>query len=117
VAEHEGDVLPGAQVGEPVPAEQALDGDDQSGAEGSDGPQEGVGVGGEVLVEDDLAAGVEDAEIHASGVEIDAAVEGMWLGVEAHAWSSLGMGAVSEPASWLQRASLLKVPRRAEARP
>jgi hypothetical protein len=110
VAEHEGDVLLGAEVGEPVPAEQALDGDDQSVAERGDGVEEGVGVGAEVLVVDDLAGAVEDAQVHGPGVQIDAAVKSMLLGVEAHGvlpryrWGP-------EPASWLEGASFLKIPR------
>jgi hypothetical protein len=53
VAEDEGDLLFGAEVGEPVPAEQALDGHDQSVAEGGDGSQEGIGIGGEVAIENE----------------------------------------------------------------
>lgn len=110
VAEDEGDLLPVAEIGEPVPTKQALDGDDESVAEGGDGFEEGVGVGGEVFVVDDLAVAVDDAQIHGPGVQIDAAVELMRLGVETHGilprsrWGP-------EPASWLEGASFLKIPR------
>lgn len=49
MAQDKGNLLPGAEVGEPVPAEQALDGDDESITEGGNGLEEGVGIGGEVL--------------------------------------------------------------------
>ncbi len=64
-----------AQVGEPVPGEHALDADDEAVAEGLDGVEEGVGRGGQVLLEDGLARVVEDVDEHGSGVQIDAAVE------------------------------------------
>jgi len=41
MAEDEGNVLLFAEVGDPVPREQALDADDQSIAKGSDSAQEG----------------------------------------------------------------------------
>jgi hypothetical protein len=117
MAEDKGNLLLGAEISEPVPAEQALDGDDESVAEGGDGLEEGVGVGGEVHVVDDLAGAVEEAQVHGPGVPIDAAVESMLLGVEAHGilpryrWghepanvdrkhpfrSTLGQGLVLEP--------------------
>jgi hypothetical protein len=84
VAEDESDLLPGAEIGKPVPAEQALDGDDAVVAEGSDSLEEGVGFGGEVFVVDDLAVAIEDAQVHGAGVQIDAAVETVLLVVEAH---------------------------------
>ena len=46
----------------------------------------------QVLVEDDLAAGVENAQVHTPGMEIDATVESVLAGVEAHTWSSSGHG-------------------------
>jgi hypothetical protein len=84
VAEDKGDLLFGAEIGEPVPTEQALDADDETVAKGGDGLEEGVGVGGVVFVVDDLSVAIEDAQVHGPGVEIDAAVESMWLSVERH---------------------------------
>ena len=55
MAEDEGDVLPGAQVGEPVPGEDALDGDDEVVAVGRDGCEEPLGVARDVPVQEDLA--------------------------------------------------------------
>src|SRR5207245_1893731 len=61
-----------------------------------------------VLVEDDLALAVEDAQVHGPGMEIDAAVESVLAVVEAHTWSSLGMGPAPEPVSWLAGTPCLK---------
>ena len=44
VAEDEGDVLTGAEIGEPIPAEDALDADDQVVPKRRDGSEEGVGL-------------------------------------------------------------------------
>src|SRR5262249_1349306 len=81
VAEDEGDFLGGAGVGKPVPAVHALAGDDQAVAEGSHGAEKGVGVGGEVFGEPDLAVVVEDDDEEGPGVQVDAGVEssaGRW---------------------------------------
>jgi hypothetical protein len=64
----------------------------------------------QVLVEDDLAPLVEDALVHAPGMQIDAAVESELLGVETRTWYSLGMGPVPELALWLAGTSCLKIP-------
>jgi hypothetical protein len=75
VSEHEGDVLVAAGVGEPVPAVHALAGHEESGAEGGDGPEEGVRSGGQVFGQDGLAVVVDDDDEGGPGVEIDAGVE------------------------------------------
>ena len=58
------------------------------------------------------AAGVvEDAQVHCPGVKIDATVESVRLVVETHVRVSFGMGPGPEPASWLEGAPFLKIPR------
>jgi hypothetical protein len=84
VAQDEGDGVFGAAVGQPVPAEHALDTDDEIVAERREGVEQGVEVAGEVFVEDDLAVVIEDADVHGSGVQVDAGVESVLLVVEAH---------------------------------
>src|SRR5262249_31112480 len=116
VAQHEGDALLVAAVGEPVPGEHALAGDDQAVAEGCDGAEEGVGAGGDALVEGGAAVAVEDAEGEGPGVEGDAGVESVRSVVEAHVMVSLGW-AGPEPASWLEGTSFLKMPRCDKASP
>ena len=60
MAEDDGDTLGGAEVGQPVPGEQALDANHQVVAEGGDGGEESIGPGGQVALEDGAAVGVED---------------------------------------------------------
>ena len=72
------------QVGEPVPGEHALAGDDQAFAERRYGLEDRLGFGGAGLFADDVAAGVEDAQRNASGMQIDAAVGSVGLVVIAH---------------------------------
>ena len=87
VAEDEGDAFGGAEVGEPVPGEDALDGDDEVVAIGRDYLEERFGVRRQVLVDEHLAVAVEDADVHGLGVQIDAAVVAVLVRVESH-WFS-----------------------------
>jgi hypothetical protein len=84
VAEHERDLLGHAQIGEPVPTEDALDADDEVFSVGRDGVQKWLRPTLHVLVQDDLPVLVENAQVHRTGVQIDAAIERMLLGVESH---------------------------------
>jgi hypothetical protein len=47
------------------------------------------------LVADDLAALVEEVQVHGTGVQIDATVELVRLLVETHVMISIGMGPVA----------------------
>jgi acetyl-CoA carboxylase biotin carboxyl carrier protein len=98
VAEDEGDPFPPAEVREPVPGEDALGGDDEVFAVGRDGGQEGLGTAAQVLVEEDLALAIEDAQVHRLRVEVDPAVVGVALRVESHG-SLLKRTVVSCPSS------------------
>jgi hypothetical protein len=88
VSQYKGDVFVGTQIGEPVPGEDALDGNDEVIAERRDGPQERFGGGLQNAVQQDLAVPVQDAQIHGSGVQIDAAVVPVDVCVESH-WGLL----------------------------
>ena len=59
VSDHEGNVLLGAAVGEPIPAEHALDANDDAFAERCDGLEQGIKVTGEVVIEDDGCAQIQ----------------------------------------------------------
>jgi hypothetical protein len=82
--EDEGDVVLGTEVGEPVPVEDAFGGHDQIVAERFDGFEEASPVAGEVLVEQDVAFPVLNAEIEGAGVQVDPAVVLMLARIEAH---------------------------------
>jgi hypothetical protein len=102
VAQDELDALFSAQIREPVPGEDALDGHDEVFSEGLDGDQEVIGSTPHVLVKEDLALSVKDAEVHRLGVQIDATVVSMGLRVESHG-SSLGtVGWLLVPTSLLR---------------
>jgi hypothetical protein len=57
---------------------------DQVVPEGVDGFEETGPVAGKVLVEQDVALGVQNAQIESAGVKVDSAVVLMLLGIEAH---------------------------------
>jgi hypothetical protein len=78
------DLIRLAQVGEPVPGEHALAGDDQAFAERRYGLEDCLRSGGAGLFADDVAASVENAQRNGSGMEIDAAVGSVGLVVIAH---------------------------------
>ena len=91
MSEDEGDVFLAAEVGEPVPGEDALDADDHIGAVGLDGLQKWSRFGFDVVVQNDFAVAVDDAEVHGVGVQVDATVVLMSFGVKSH-WVSSSLG-------------------------
>jgi hypothetical protein len=85
MAKNEGEVLSGTKIGEPVPAEDALGGDDEVIAEGCDSLKEEFGIASQVAMKNDVAGLVfEDAEMQGPSVEVDSAVVSMTAGVETH---------------------------------
>jgi hypothetical protein len=84
MAEDEGDLVLGTEVGKPVPVEDAFRRYDQVVTEGLNGLEEASTVAGEVLVEQNVALGVQNAQIKGAGVKIDPAVMLMLSGIEAH---------------------------------
>jgi hypothetical protein len=84
MAEDEWDLLLCTEVGQPVPGEGALDGYGDVLTIWSDDGKEGIGIGWEIFVNQDLSDLVEDADIQGSGVEIDPTVVLMLCGIESH---------------------------------
>ena len=84
VAQDERNLVLLAEVRDPVPGEHALGADDEAVAKRLDGTQQGIGPAGQVAVEDGLAGLVEDAQVHGPGVQVNAVVESVLLGVESH---------------------------------
>ena len=75
MTEDERDACIGAEVGEPVPGEQTFDRHDGPFSIRGNGFQKGLWVRLHVAVQHDLAALVEDADIHGPRVQVDAAVK------------------------------------------
>jgi hypothetical protein len=84
MAEDEIDVLIGTEIGQPVPGEHALAADHETLTIRFDQSQEGIGLGGDVLVENDLTSGIKDTDVHGIGMEIDTAIKLMLFGVKSH---------------------------------
>ena len=84
VAEHEGDVVQGAQVGDPVPGEHALDADHQSLAKGRQGAEQRLRPARQIAIADHRAGVVQDAHMHRPGVQVDATIEAVLLCVQSH---------------------------------
>jgi hypothetical protein len=84
VADDKRDVLLGAAVGQPVPAEHALNAEDDAVTVGCDGLEQGREVTGQIAVEHDVALLGEDAKVHGPGVQVDTRVESVLCGLEAH---------------------------------
>src|SRR5262249_22265910 len=106
VAEHECDALVVAQVRQPIPAEEALAGDHQAVAERRNGFEKSGRRGRHLLVQDDSAGVVEDAQVHCPSVQIDSTIKCVRLFVETHhglLWH--GSGSLSPNRGW--KATLL----------
>ncbi len=71
VVENSWDILLGTQIGKPVPREHALDSDHQSPPIRCNQLQEPFRSRWDVPLDDRLALGTENADIHCPGMEID----------------------------------------------
>jgi hypothetical protein len=84
MAQYEGDILLSAEIGEPVPGEDALYGNGDVLTVWFNGLQKGVGIGLNVPVQDDLPFLIQNTKVHSLGMKIDAAVKFVLLGVKSH---------------------------------
>ena len=84
MAENERNAFHPAEVSDPVPGEQAFNADDQIILVGRDQRHESPRVGFDVLVDQNAAALIQDADIEATGVQINTSVMFVRLGVEFH---------------------------------
>ena len=71
-----------------VPGEHALDRDDEPCSIGRNDFQKGLRARLHMTVHENLAALVEDTDVHGTGMQIDAAIKLVRLGVESHGVSS-----------------------------
>jgi hypothetical protein len=72
----------GTPVREPVPGEQAFDRHDDPLSIRGNGVQAGIRVGFHMAMHENLAALVEDAEVHGAGMQGDATVKWMLSSVK-----------------------------------
>jgi hypothetical protein len=68
MTEDERELFVGAEVGEPVPGEHAFDRHDAIGPVRSHGSEKGFRVRLHIAMYQDLAAWVEDADVHHAGM-------------------------------------------------
>jgi hypothetical protein len=88
VAENEGDVFLGTEIGDPVPGEHAFDSDHDVLTEGSNGTEKSFRVCVDVLMNPDIATGIEDADKHIFCMQVDTTIKLVLLGVKSHKASS-----------------------------
>ena len=91
MTKHKGNVVLGAQVGEPVPAKYTLDTDDDIVQIGENQLKEHFRVGFDIRVHDYFSLVIEDAHLHCARMQIDPAIVFVLLFVEFHRFSLLSL--------------------------
>jgi hypothetical protein len=84
----QGNLCARAEVSQPVPGKDTRDRNDAILTLRSNGPQQGIRTGLHVLMHENIASLVEDADLHRPRVQVDPALRLMLLGVEWHEVSS-----------------------------
>jgi hypothetical protein len=74
MAEDEREAFVSPQVGQPVPGEHPFDRDDETLSRGRHDVQTGLWVRLHMTMHENLAALIEDADVHGTGMQVDAAV-------------------------------------------
>jgi hypothetical protein len=92
MAEDEGDVFLGTEVGDPVPGEHAFYGDHDVLTKGSNDTEKGFRVCVDVLMNPDIASGIKDADKHIFGMQVDSTIKFVLFGVKFHIGFLLLMG-------------------------
>src|SRR3990172_5782954 len=88
MAENEGDIFLGTEIGDPVPGEHAFDGDHDILPEGSNGTEKSFRLCVDVLMDPDVTSRVDNTNKHIFGMQIDSTIKLVLLGVEIHMASS-----------------------------
>jgi hypothetical protein len=88
MAQNEGDVFLGTEIGDPVPGEHAFDGNHDVLTEGSNGTEKSFRLCVNVLMDSDVTSGVDNTDKHVLGVQIDSTIKLVLLRVEIHMASS-----------------------------
>lgn len=90
MAENEGDVLLETEIGDSVPGEHAFDRNHDILTEGRNDTEKSFLVCVDVLVNPDIATGIEDTDKHIFGMQVNSTIEFVLLGVTSHMASSFG---------------------------
>jgi hypothetical protein len=80
--------LLGAEIGEPIPGEETLDGHDKPLAVWSNGREKRFRGGFHMAGQKNVAIMAQDADRHGAGMQVETAGNGVLRGVEAHEVSS-----------------------------
>ena len=78
---NKGDTRLGTEISEPVPGEDTFDGHHQAVAVGSNGLEKGFWSGLHIAVEQDFSRVAQDTEGHGAGMQINATVKQVLIGV------------------------------------
>jgi hypothetical protein len=84
MAQDTGDCLCSAELGKPIPGAHACDRDDQTRPVGSHGLEEGFRSGWHMAGHQELTIVAHDADVHGPGMQGDATVKSVLVGVESH---------------------------------
>jgi len=98
MAEDNRQAFVGTQVGEPVPRKDALHGADDIFPIGGNDLQKRLWARLPIAVDQNRAGLVQETDVHGAGMQVDAAVKWVLLGVEAHEVSSSSLVLASLPA-------------------
>ena len=89
VAEDEGELLGGAEIGQPIPAEDTFHPDNDIFLIGRNEFEKQPRIGVDVLVKLDFSLLIDNADIHFPGMKIDSAIILVLLGIEIHRFGLL----------------------------
>jgi hypothetical protein len=82
MTQHEGNPFVHTEIGEPIPSEDTLDGDDQTLTIGGHGLEKGFRPRFHIAVQQDFPILTQDADIHGAGMQVDTTVKWVLAGVE-----------------------------------
>jgi hypothetical protein len=78
---HTGHAFASAEVGQPIPGQEAFDADDQLGPVGRNGLEKWLWARRHVSVHQHLPIPVEETEVHGAGMQVDATITLVLFGV------------------------------------
>jgi len=84
------DLVLGAKIGEPVPAKDAFNANNDVLHEREHQLKEQLGIGFDIFMDPDLPLVADNADIHFSGMQIDTAIELVLLVIKSHGLASFG---------------------------